>query len=245
MNNLVTVTYRFELHFNATFFYGFKSGNYWWRVMVVDGADGGLKGCLVSWDQSEELIVKPLSASFASKGPLNVRLWYASYLELPDGTVLKGAMLGVEGCFEWVVGFVNFIFFIDRTYEIMMVVVGECEEGSEVYWWRRMEKMVAERRGGGGACVEGGGGMVVVYELRIVVVIRRGNTTDRGIDAAGRAGGVVTVGVRLGNTTTPVRVGYLVGIPILFENTTTAGRGSDAVGLGVVASSVGGGLMGI
>jgi hypothetical protein len=48
-------------------------------------------------DQLEELRVKPLSASSASKRTLvpalNMRLWYAPQLELPDGTVLKGATL--------------------------------------------------------------------------------------------------------------------------------------------------------
>lgn len=48
-------------------------------------------------DQLEELRVKPLSASSASKRTLvpalNMRLWYAPTLELPDGTVLKGATL--------------------------------------------------------------------------------------------------------------------------------------------------------
>ncbi|KZV51037.1 F-box protein-like [Dorcoceras hygrometricum] len=47
--------------------------------------------------QLEELRVKPLSASSASKRTvvpaLNMRLWYASHLELPDGMVLKGATL--------------------------------------------------------------------------------------------------------------------------------------------------------
>ncbi|XP_073124981.1 F-box protein At4g18380-like [Henckelia pumila] len=47
--------------------------------------------------QLEELRVKPLSASSASKRTLvpalNMRLWYASHLELPNGIVLKGATL--------------------------------------------------------------------------------------------------------------------------------------------------------
>ncbi|XP_075477497.1 F-box protein At5g46170-like [Primulina tabacum] len=47
--------------------------------------------------QLEELRVKPLSASSASKRTLvpalNMRLWYASHLELPNGMVLKGATL--------------------------------------------------------------------------------------------------------------------------------------------------------
>ncbi|KAL6992213.1 hypothetical protein U1Q18_010321 [Sarracenia purpurea var. burkii] len=48
-------------------------------------------------DQLEELRVKPLSASSASKRTLvpalNMRLWYAPHLELPDGAVLYGATL--------------------------------------------------------------------------------------------------------------------------------------------------------
>ncbi|CAH9113471.1 unnamed protein product [Cuscuta europaea] len=48
-------------------------------------------------DQLEELRVKPLSASSASKRTmvpaLNMRLWFAPLLVLPDGTVLKGATL--------------------------------------------------------------------------------------------------------------------------------------------------------
>ncbi|CAH9104195.1 unnamed protein product [Cuscuta epithymum] len=48
-------------------------------------------------DQLEELRVKPLSASSASKRTmvpaLNMRLWFAPILVLPDGTVLKGATL--------------------------------------------------------------------------------------------------------------------------------------------------------
>ncbi|KAK1425362.1 hypothetical protein QVD17_20713 [Tagetes erecta] len=48
-------------------------------------------------EQLEELRVKPLSASSASKRTLvpalNMKLWYAPHLELPDGRVLKGATL--------------------------------------------------------------------------------------------------------------------------------------------------------
>nr|GEU31948.1 probable xyloglucan endotransglucosylase/hydrolase protein 30 [Tanacetum cinerariifolium] len=33
-----------------------------------------------------------------------------------------------------------------RDYEVVMVVVGECGEGSWVHWWRRVEKVVVERR---------------------------------------------------------------------------------------------------
>ncbi|KAJ0648823.1 putative F-box protein AUF1 [Helianthus annuus] len=47
--------------------------------------------------QLEELRVKPLAASSASKRTmvpaLNMRLWYAPCLELPDGSGLKGATL--------------------------------------------------------------------------------------------------------------------------------------------------------
>ncbi|KAI3731772.1 hypothetical protein L1987_62961 [Smallanthus sonchifolius] len=48
-------------------------------------------------EQLEELRVKPLSASSASKRTLvpalNMKLWYAPYLKLPGGMVLKGATL--------------------------------------------------------------------------------------------------------------------------------------------------------
>ncbi|XP_071706446.1 F-box protein At5g46170-like [Rutidosis leptorrhynchoides] len=60
--------------------------------------DGDRQGVLcMNKEQLEELRVKPLSASSASKRTLvpalNMKLWYAPYLELPDGTVLKGATL--------------------------------------------------------------------------------------------------------------------------------------------------------
>ncbi|KAF3645923.1 F-box protein [Capsicum chacoense] len=60
--------------------------------------DGDGQGVLrMNKDQLEEFRVKPLSASSASKRTLvpalNMRLWYAPHLELPDGTVLKGATL--------------------------------------------------------------------------------------------------------------------------------------------------------
>ncbi|KAK2642899.1 hypothetical protein Ddye_024662 [Dipteronia dyeriana] len=60
--------------------------------------DADLQGVLcMNREQLEELRVKPLSASSASKRTLvpalNMRLWYAPYLELPDGVVLKGATL--------------------------------------------------------------------------------------------------------------------------------------------------------
>ncbi|KAL6197417.1 hypothetical protein ACLB2K_033026 [Fragaria x ananassa] len=64
--------------------------------LVLTDADG--QGVLyMNSDQLEELRVKPLSASSASKRTLvpalNMRLWYAPQLELPDGVVLKGATL--------------------------------------------------------------------------------------------------------------------------------------------------------
>ncbi|OIV95755.1 hypothetical protein TanjilG_05303 [Lupinus angustifolius] len=64
--------------------------------LVLTDADG--QGVLhMNRDQLEELRVKPLSASLASKRTLvpalNMRLWYAPHLELPDGVVLKGATL--------------------------------------------------------------------------------------------------------------------------------------------------------
>ncbi|KAF7803147.1 F-box protein [Senna tora] len=64
--------------------------------LVLTDADG--QGVLsMNRDQLEELRVKPLSASSASKRTLvpalNMRLWYAPHLELPDGVVLKGATL--------------------------------------------------------------------------------------------------------------------------------------------------------
>ncbi|XP_071735846.1 F-box protein At5g46170-like [Rutidosis leptorrhynchoides] len=60
--------------------------------------DGDRQGVLcMNKEQLEELRVKPLSASSASKRTLvpalNMKLWYAPFLELPDGTVLKGATL--------------------------------------------------------------------------------------------------------------------------------------------------------
>ncbi|KAJ8545313.1 hypothetical protein K7X08_017896 [Anisodus acutangulus] len=64
--------------------------------LVLTDADGQGVLCM-NTEQLEELRVKPLSASSASKRTLvpalNMRLWYAAYLELPDGTVLKGATL--------------------------------------------------------------------------------------------------------------------------------------------------------
>ncbi|KAK7245648.1 hypothetical protein RIF29_40496 [Crotalaria pallida] len=64
--------------------------------LVLTDADG--QGVLhMNREQLEELRVKPLSASLASKRTLvpalNMRLWYAPHLELPNGTVLKGATL--------------------------------------------------------------------------------------------------------------------------------------------------------
>ncbi|MCE3217189.1 hypothetical protein HAX54_010963 [Datura stramonium] len=64
--------------------------------LVLTDADGQGVLCM-NREQLEELRVKPLSASSASKRTLvpalNMRLWYAAHLELPDGTVLKGATL--------------------------------------------------------------------------------------------------------------------------------------------------------
>ncbi|GLT59876.1 hypothetical protein SLA2020_326710 [Shorea laevis] len=64
--------------------------------LVLTDADGQGMLCM-NRDQLEELRVKPLSASSASKRTLvpalNMRLWHAPHLELPDGTVLKGATL--------------------------------------------------------------------------------------------------------------------------------------------------------
>ncbi|KAL2930639.1 hypothetical protein RDABS01_036049 [Bienertia sinuspersici] len=64
--------------------------------LVLTDSDGQGVLCM-NRDQLEELRVKPLSASSASKRTLvpalNMRLWYAPHLELPDGVVLKGATL--------------------------------------------------------------------------------------------------------------------------------------------------------
>ncbi|KAG2303967.1 hypothetical protein Bca52824_032618 [Brassica carinata] len=64
--------------------------------LVLSDADG--QGVLsMNREQLEELRVTPLSASSASKRTLvpalNMRLWYAPQLDLPDGSVLKGATL--------------------------------------------------------------------------------------------------------------------------------------------------------
>ncbi|KAL2502051.1 F-box protein [Forsythia ovata] len=66
------------------------------KSLVLRDADG--QGVLsMNKEQLEELRVKPLSASSVSKGTLvpalNMHLWYASHLELPNGMVLKGATL--------------------------------------------------------------------------------------------------------------------------------------------------------
>lgn len=66
------------------------------EALVLTDADG--QGVLsMNKEQLEELRVKPLSASSASKRTLvpalSMRLWYAAHLELPNGTVLKGATL--------------------------------------------------------------------------------------------------------------------------------------------------------
>ncbi|CAN8274624.1 unnamed protein product [Cochlearia groenlandica] len=64
--------------------------------VVLTDSDG--QGVLsMNREQLDELRVKLLSASSASKRTLvpalNMRLWYAPTLELPDGSVLKGASL--------------------------------------------------------------------------------------------------------------------------------------------------------
>ncbi|CAI9755202.1 unnamed protein product [Fraxinus pennsylvanica] len=66
------------------------------KTLVLTDADE--QGVLsMNEEQLEELRVKPLSVSSASKRTLvpalNMRLWYASHLELPNGMVLKGATL--------------------------------------------------------------------------------------------------------------------------------------------------------
>ncbi|CAK9327603.1 unnamed protein product [Citrullus colocynthis] len=64
--------------------------------LLLTDADGQGVLCM-NKDQLEELRVKPLSASSASKRTLvpalNMRLWYATHLELPNGLILKGATL--------------------------------------------------------------------------------------------------------------------------------------------------------
>ncbi|KAL5716286.1 hypothetical protein ACHQM5_018001 [Ranunculus cassubicifolius] len=64
--------------------------------LILTDADGQGVLCM-NREQLEELRVKPLSASTASKRTLvpalNMRLWYAPQLELPNGTILKGATL--------------------------------------------------------------------------------------------------------------------------------------------------------
>ncbi|XP_042521054.1 F-box protein At5g46170-like [Macadamia integrifolia] len=64
--------------------------------LILTDADGQGVLCM-NREQLEELRVKPLSASTASRRTLvpalNMRLWYAPHLELPNGVVLKGATL--------------------------------------------------------------------------------------------------------------------------------------------------------
>ncbi|KAK4744730.1 hypothetical protein SAY87_011042 [Trapa incisa] len=64
--------------------------------LVLTDADGQGILCM-NRDQLDELRTKPLSVSSASKRTLvpalNMRLWYAPCLELPNGMVLKGATL--------------------------------------------------------------------------------------------------------------------------------------------------------
>ncbi|CAN0925779.1 F-box protein At4g18380 [Linum grandiflorum] len=67
--------------------------------LVLTDADGQGVLCM-NRDQLEELRLKPLSASSTSKRTLvpalNMHLWYAPHLELPNGAVLKGATLVVN-----------------------------------------------------------------------------------------------------------------------------------------------------
>lgn len=67
------------------------------RLVLTDASGQGILS--MNREQLEELRVKPLLASAASKRTmvpaLNMRLWYAPHLELPDGTVLKGASMVV------------------------------------------------------------------------------------------------------------------------------------------------------
>ncbi|KAK4796334.1 hypothetical protein SAY86_028660 [Trapa natans] len=64
--------------------------------LVLTDADGQGVLCM-NRDQLEELRIKPSSVSSASKRTLvpalNMRLWYAPQLELPNGMMLKGATL--------------------------------------------------------------------------------------------------------------------------------------------------------
>ncbi|KAK9697036.1 hypothetical protein RND81_08G010800 [Saponaria officinalis] len=65
------------------------------NLVLTDGDGQGV--LCMNKNQLEELRVKPLSASSASKRTLvpalNMRLWYAPHLELPGGMVLEGATL--------------------------------------------------------------------------------------------------------------------------------------------------------
>ncbi|GJT50323.1 hypothetical protein Tco_0976480 [Tanacetum coccineum] len=81
-----------------------------------------------------------------------------------------------------------------------------------------------------------------------VVMKHRRNKTDRGVAAAGRAGGVVGMGARRENTATTGRSGHVIGLHICSGNIITTSRGGDVLGLcggvvslGLVASSRGGG----
>ncbi|KAG6416744.1 hypothetical protein SASPL_124182 [Salvia splendens] len=64
-------------------------------LVLTDADEQGVLS--MNKEQLEELRVRPLSASSASKRTLvpalNMRLWYAPQLELPNGVVLKGATL--------------------------------------------------------------------------------------------------------------------------------------------------------
>ncbi|CAA0832307.1 F-box protein [Striga hermonthica] len=65
------------------------------NLVLTDGDGQGVLS--MNKEQLEELRVKPLSASSASRRTLvpalNMRLWYAAHVELPNGVVLKGATL--------------------------------------------------------------------------------------------------------------------------------------------------------
>ncbi|XP_047328023.1 F-box protein At5g46170 [Impatiens glandulifera] len=65
------------------------------KVVLSDGDDQGV--VTMNKEQLEELRVKPLCASSASKRTvvpaLNMRLWYSPFVKMSDGTVLKGATL--------------------------------------------------------------------------------------------------------------------------------------------------------
>ncbi|GJR10063.1 hypothetical protein Tco_0792715 [Tanacetum coccineum] len=61
-------------------------------------------------------------------------------------------------------------------------------------------------------------------------------TTDRCVAIIGTAGGVVGQGVRMGNTTIPVRGDYLIGLGV--RHTTTSGLASGSVAIGHATGSI-------